>query len=76
MCVPKFTTNLYCICLNKLETYAWADAAQICGNMWNAEYDAGMLEITSLEEGAVDGDGGRVLPAVLHPVLQQLEPVH
>ena len=31
--VPKFTANLYCICLSEHETCAEADAAQICGNL-------------------------------------------
>ena len=34
--VPKFTANLYCICLSEHETCAYADAVQICGNIWNA----------------------------------------
>ena len=30
---PKFTTNLYCICLSENETCACADAIQTCGNI-------------------------------------------
>jgi len=30
---PNITANLYCICLNEHETYAYADAVQNYGNI-------------------------------------------
>ena len=30
---PNITSNLYCICLSKHETCAYADVVQICGNI-------------------------------------------
>ena len=33
---PNITANLYCICSSENETYAYADAVQICGDIWNA----------------------------------------
>ena len=32
---PNITWNLYCIWLNEHETCSYADAVQICGNIWN-----------------------------------------
>ena len=34
MSVPKFTANLYCICLSIPKTYTQADAVQICGTFF------------------------------------------
>ena len=35
-CVDRILLYLYCICLSERETYAYAAAVQICGNIWNA----------------------------------------
>ena len=36
--VPKFTANLYCICLSIQQIYTSADAVQICGKFWVTQY--------------------------------------
>ena len=36
--VPKFTANLYCICLSVPQIYTEADAVQICGEFWDTQY--------------------------------------
>ena len=38
--VPKFTANLYCICLSKPQIYTKAEAVQICGRFWDTQYIA------------------------------------
>ena len=35
--VPKFTANLYCICLSVPQIYTQADVAQICGKFWDTQ---------------------------------------
>ena len=36
--VPKFTANLYCICLSITQIYTSADAVQISGKFWDTQY--------------------------------------
>ena len=36
--VPKFTANLYCICIIIPQIYTEADAVQICGKFWYTQY--------------------------------------
>ena len=38
MSVPKFTANLYCICLSLYLRYTSADAVQIGGKFWDTQY--------------------------------------
>ena len=54
--VPKFTVNLYCICLSEHETCAYADTVQICGIIWNAQYvsrTGGMVLISDVHSEKV-----------------------
>jgi len=36
--VPKYTANLYCICLCIPQIYIKADAVKICGKFWDTQY--------------------------------------
>ena len=36
--VPKFTANLYCICLSIPQIYTLANAVQVCGTFWDTQY--------------------------------------
>ena len=36
--VPKFTNNMYCICLSIPQIYTKADAVQICGKFRDTQY--------------------------------------
>ena len=38
--VPKFSANMYCICLSIPQIYTSADAVQICGKLWDTQYIA------------------------------------
>ena len=38
MCVPKFTANLYCVCLIIPQIYTEADEVQICGKFRDTQY--------------------------------------
>ena len=35
--VPKFTANMYCICLSIPKNYSQADSVQICGKLWGTQ---------------------------------------
>ena len=36
--VPKFTANLYCLCISIDLGYADADSVQICCKFWDTQY--------------------------------------
>ena len=36
--IPKFTENLYCICISMPQILTEADAVQICGKFWDTQY--------------------------------------
>ena len=39
LCVPKFTANMYCVCLSIPQIYTKADTVQIYGKFWDTQYN-------------------------------------